>query len=198
MYFSDGSLIDAEYSGDLGIEAAYSILAWETPAFYLAKAEKRITRISLPIPHVLLNASTRSDEEKYLKNSSNVTSATPTTSVNPALTKIIDKLVVIPGVRHYYILNKQGKLITQSDENQKISDFIAYCIVSGQQMKEVLEAKGLQSIRIKMNNDNLLLILPISNITIALMLAEDTSLGDVFSHLRKVLMPSSQKNKQNL
>ena len=187
LYFSDGNVIDAECSGKVGLEAAYAILAWENPSFFLSESENRMVRISQPLTHLLLKASTWNDEEKYQQNSKKPQKPPPSPMVSPALAQVIEKLKAIPGVQHYYILNKQGKLITQSDSNTKMADFIAYCIVSGQQMKEVLEAKGLHNIRIRLNEDRLLLIIPVSGVTIALMLAQDSSIGDIFNHLRTIL-----------
>lgn len=187
LFFHEGDLIDAEYAGVMGIEAAYAILSWEEPHFSLAATEERIHRISHPLTHIILTASAQSDEDKE-----NVTGAKPRAAdapagASPGLPGLIDQLIAIPGVKHYYLLNRQGKMITQSSKNQKIADFIAYTIVSGIQMREALEAKGLHHVRIRLEDGSMMLIVPGAGMIIGLLLDQTASVSDVFSRLRKAV-----------
>lgn len=185
IYFHDGNLVDAEYGDLCGLDAAYAILSWDDASYYLTAAIERIARISLPLAHVILTASTLKDE----KDDSSPPPAKPSTPANAgsALTRIINKLTAIPGVIQYYLLNRQGKLIAQSTKNRAMGDFIAYCIVSALQMREALGARGLHNIRIRMADGTTLLIVPASGATIGLMLAREASIEEVYPQLRKAL-----------
>ncbi|WP_028580220.1 DUF4388 domain-containing protein [Desulfogranum japonicum] len=194
MYLKDGSLIDSQHGDEHGLDAAFAILALENPTFYLTKSEERIQRITLPLGHILLAASTQHDEKQYQTSGKKTAAVRPKSSVSPALAAIIDKIIAIPGVQHYYFLNKQGKLIAQSSKKQKMGDFIAYCIVSGIQMREALGAKGLHNIRIKLQDDTMLLIVPVSGLTIGLLLSQETSLAEVYSGLRSALTTKTTKS----
>jgi hypothetical protein len=160
LFFHDGELVDAEYAGVMGLEAVYAILSWEEPHFSLAAAEERIHRISHPLTHIILTASAQSDEEREDGAGTQDRTANVPAGASPGLPGLIDQLIAIPGVKHYYLLNRQGKMITQSSKNQKIGDFIAYTIVSGIQMREALEAKGLHHVRIRLQDGSMLLIVP--------------------------------------
>ncbi len=189
LYFNEGNLVDAEHANNHGLEAAYTILAWEDATFYLADAEQRNRRIIQPLAQIILTASTISDEQKDLRKSQNTSSPQHTTpaKMSSTLSAITQKLLAIPGVKHYYLLNRQGKMIVQSCQNQKMCDFIAYCIVSGIQMREALGAKSLHNIRIRLNDDTVLLIVPASGAIIGLLLGSEVNVADIYPQLRKVL-----------
>ena len=78
-------------------------------------------------------------------------------------------------------------MITQSSKNQKIGDFITYCIVSGIQIRKCLDAKGPHRIRLIMENNEVLLILPGAGMIIGLLLDEHASISDVTARLRPAL-----------
>lgn len=116
------------------------------------------------------------------------TSGTRTSSSPPtkqSLSRIAKNIVSISGVLEYYLLNRQGKLIAKSMQNSTMSDFIAYCIVSGKQMREAFGERGLHNIRIRMEGGKLLLIIPIGRLTYGLLLDKDADLSVVAQQLRK-------------
>ena len=78
-------------------------------------------------------------------------------------------------------------MIAQSSKNQKIGDFITYCSVSGIQIRKSLDAKGLHRIRLVMDNNDVLLILPGAGMIIGLLLHEHASIADVTARLRPAL-----------
>jgi len=189
LYFNEGNLIDAEHANRQGLEAAYSILAWEDATFYLAQSTPRNQRISQPLAHIILTASAKSDEQKdgQKQQSTPTAKQSKPPASNPALASITSSLLAIPGVQQYYLLNRQGKLIAQSGQNQKMCDFIAYCVVSGIQMREALGAKGLHNIRIRMTDDSVLLIIPAGGAIIGLLVGSEVDLAEIYPQLRKAL-----------
>jgi len=189
LYFNEGRLIDAEHADQHGLDAAYTVLAWEEATFYLTKPTQRSQRISQPLTQVILTASAKSDEQKDLQKRQNKPPAQQDKSpaMNPVLASITKNLLAIPGVKHYYLLSRQGKLVAQSGQNQKMCDFIAYCIVSGIQMREALGAKGLHNIRIRMTDDTMLLIVPANGAIIGLLVGGEVNVSDVYPQLRKAL-----------
>lgn len=190
FYFHEGQLIDADYAGEVGLTAANSLLAWEDPIFRVAKAEDRIHRIKEPLAHILINSATRKDEARESTSSTGVKKMakgrlTATIQGTSVVSRLVEEIVSIPGVKHYCLLGGQGKLITESFKNPKISDFIAYSIVSGIQMREVLEAKVLHRIRVKLEDGGILLITPSGGMIVGLLLDENASIPEVFSRLRQ-------------
>ena len=190
FYFYEGTLVDAECGTQVGSEAAYSLLSFAEPMFRVDPHEDRIHRITLPLAHILLNAATRideksSDDPKPPKQRSPTSVAS--VQANPALKKLIETIVDIAGVKHYYLLNRQGKMITQSSTNQQIGDFITYCIISGIQIRKSLNVRGPQSVRLVMENNDVLLILPGAGMLIGLLLDEHASIADVTARLRPAL-----------
>jgi len=190
FFFEEGDLIDSECEDIVGQEAVYVLLSLENPTFKVTEAEDRLHRITQPLAHLLLNAATRIDEEKD-KNGTMKTQNGPAgaanVQANPALKRLIETIVDIAGVKHYYLLNRQGKMITQSSKNQKIGDFITYCIVSGIQIRKSLDAKGPHRIRLVMENNEVLLVLPGAGMIIGLLLDEHASISDVIARLRPAL-----------
>ncbi len=190
LYFEEGDLIDAECEDVVGQEAVYILLSLENPTFKVTEAEDRLHRITQPLAHLLLNAATRIDEERDKDGSMKTQNNTPgaaNVQANPALKKLIQTIIDIAGVKHYYLLNRQGKMITQSSKNQKIGDFITYCIISGIQIRKSLDAKGPHRIRLVMENNEVLLILPGAGMIIGLLLDEHASISDVTARLRPAL-----------
>ena len=137
FYFENGILIDAVYGDKLGVDAAHSILLWKNPSFIVGMPEDRMRRIELPLAHILLDSAKRIDEENgdveeeassdwrdFQQNDSVIQS-------DPVLKQLVKTLATIPSVKHYFFLDRQGKVITQSSRIQKLGDFITYCIVSG-------------------------------------------------------------------
>ena len=197
FYFDEGVLIDAECGGEAGAEAVYTLLTWSNPSFRVSDPEDRLCRIKLPLAHLLLNAATRQDEQRHeqRKNktgSENNPMEAPGVKNNPALQKLVETIVSISEVKHYYLLSRQGKMIVQSSKNNKIPDFITYCVVSGIQMRKALDAKGPHRIRLVLKNGEVLLILPGAGMIIGLQLIPNASVAEITAKLRPALTgPSS-------
>ena len=190
LYFEEGELIDAECEGEVGQDAVYTLLAFDNPTFKVSELEDRLHRITLPLAHILLNATTKIDEEQHEDESmkmSNGPAGAANVQANPALKRLIETIVDIAGVKHYYLLNRQGKMITQSSRNQKIGDFITYCIVSGIQIRKSLDAKGPHRIKMVLDNSEVLLVMPGAGMIIGLLLDEHASISDVTARLRPAL-----------
>jgi len=212
LYVKDGDLIDAETDFNVGLEAVYSICSWSKPALRVDKYFDRVRRIHKPLTHILLDIARKKEETKSPEPSSSQPQSEPTqTSQGPAdpamaaepaesapladvpadvLHKypIVDKclklLPSVPGLRHYFFLNRHGRVIIQSAENRKIADFITYSIITGLQMGTILEAKGPQIVLLTMENYEELLIMPRSGVIIGLLLEEDIYVPDVINQLQ--------------
>lgn len=192
FYFEDGELIDAVSGEQLGMDAAHSILLWSNPTFTVAMPEDRMRRIHRPLAHILLDSAKRMDEERcdeeepqsapqeYQLDDSIIRS-------DPVLQKLVETISAIPGVRHFYFLDRQGKVIAQSSRKQKLGDFITYCIVSGIQMRKILNAKGPNRIHLNLGNGETLLIIPGAGMIIGLLLDEFAAVDDVAEQLRPAL-----------
>lgn len=190
FFFEAGDLIDAECGDLVGQEAVYILLSFENPVFKVTEAEDRLHRITQPLAHLLLNAATRIDEKQHEDGTmkmQNGPAGAANVQANPALKKLIETIIDTAGVKHYYLLNRQGKMITQSSKNQKMGDFITYCIVSGIQIRKSLDAKGPHRIRLVMENNEVLLVLPGAGMIIGLLLDEHASISDVTARLRPAL-----------
>lgn len=184
FFFEDGELVDAEFGSDVGEKAAYALLVVDNPAFRVSDAEDRMQRIKAPLAHLLLNAATRKDEEDDSGESSAVTVGESILNENPAIQNLLSTIIAFPGVHHYFLLNRQGKMIAQSSKNRKIADFITYSIVGGIQIRKALEAKGPHRIRIDLDNGEMLLIIPGAGMIIGLLMDENASISEVTSALR--------------
>lgn len=190
LFVREGHLIDAEYENVVGREAVNILLALDSPGVKVTEAEDRLHRITEPLAQLLLNTAARIDEEKHTQDTMNTSrnvEGSAHVQSNPVIRRIVDTIIDIAGVKHYYLLNRQGNMITQSSRNQKIGDFITYCIVSGIQIRKSLKAKGPHRIRLVMENHEVLLILPGAGMIIGLLLDEHTSVTDVAAKMRPVL-----------
>lgn len=192
LYFDEGELIDAECEGKVAQEAVCALLTWKHPSFRVSEAEDRLRRITQPLAHLLLHAATRQDEQQHDKREKEASSGNnpmeaPGVKNNPVLQQLVELIVSIAEVKHYFLLSRQGKIITQSSKNNKIPDFITYCVVSGIQMRKALDAKGPHRIRIVLENGEMLLILPGAGMIIGLQLIRDASVSDITAKLRPAL-----------
>lgn len=188
LYFQEGQLIDAEYVGIFGLEAAYVILSWDSVKYSLAREVQRMRRISHSLGHIILNATAKAErmKEGVAKGVKRKTAAM-SSAKGRGLANFISQLVAIPGVLHYYLLNSQGKLLAQSGKDAKIGDFIAYTIVSGMQMREALEAGRLNHVKIQLGNGTMLLIVYGGGMNVGLLLEAETSVSEVFTLLRQAV-----------
>jgi len=193
LYFDEGDLIDAECGGDVGREAVYMLLTWDAPSFRVTEPEDRLRRITQPLAHLLLNAATLQDEreaEEKIKEKQAAPASpleAPGVKNNPALRRLLETIISIPEVRHYYLLNRQGKMIAQSSKNTKIPDFITYTVVSGIQMRKALDVKGPHRIQLILDNGEVLLVFPGAGMIIGLQLNGEDSVSEVTARIRSVL-----------
>lgn len=197
LYFNEGDLIDAECGGDIGQEAVYSLLTLQGPSFRVTGPEDRLQRINLPLAHILLQAATRQDE---LEDRQEEIAPTPVSvnpmeapgiKNNPALQRLVETIISIPEVKHYYLLNRQGKMIVQSSKNTKIPDFITYSVVSGIQIRKALNVKGPHRIQLVLEDGDMLLVFPGAGMIIGLQLSGKASVSAITSKLRPVLTRQS-------
>ena len=199
LYFNEGDLIDAECGEDIGQEAVYNLLTWQGPSFRVTEAEDRLQRITLPLAHILLQAATRQDElqadkEREVQAPTSVSPLeTPAVRNNPALRRLVETIISIPEVRHYYLLNRQGKMITQSSKNTKMPDFITYSVVSGIQIRKALQVKGPHRIQLNLESGDMLLVFPGAGMIIGLHLSGKASVSSVTAKLRPVLTRQSPR-----
>jgi len=193
LYFNEGDLIDAECGDEVGQEAVYTLLTWQGPSFRVTEGEDRLQRITLPLAHILLQAATRQDElqaDKEREVQAPVLTnplETPAVRNNPSLRRLVETILSIPEVRHFYLLNRQGKMITQSSKNTKIPDFITYSVVSGIQIRKALQVKGPHRIQLNLENGDMLLVFPGAGMIIGLQLSGKASVSTVTAKLRPVL-----------
>jgi len=196
LFFAEGDLIDAECEGLVGQEAVYQLLTWENPSFRVTDPEDRLQRITLPLAHILLQAATMQDEARDAEEESASVPRTgsggpfnlPAVRNNPALKRLLQTIISIPEVHHYYLLNRQGKVIVQSSQNKKMADFITYSVVSGIQMRKALHVKGPHRIQLDMDNGDMLLIFPGAGMIIGLQLDGEASVSKITATLRPVLL----------
>lgn len=190
FYFNNGILIDAKCESEVGKDAAYRILLWENPVFSVTSPEDRMQRIYLPLAHILLDSAKLQDEtdtdaarddlESYEAEAGDLIE--PDHS-DPTVRRVIRSIASIPDIKHYFLLNRQGKLISQSSKRMKIADFIAYCIVSGVQMRKALNVKGPSSIQLVLDNGETLMIMPGAGMIIGLLLNEFASVSEISDKL---------------
>jgi len=196
FYFDDGILVDAQFGNEVGQDAAYKILLWDNPDLSVTHPEDRMRRIHLPLAHILLDSAKQKDEKdpesdespdpESASESFLADSAEPEHN-DPAIRRFIQAITPIAGIKHYFLLNRQGKMMTQSSRKLKIGDFIAYCIVSGIQMRKVLDVKGPSRIQLVLENDETILIVPGAGMIIGLLIDEFTSVNEISDKLCNII-----------
>lgn len=196
FYFDDGILVDAQFGNEVGQDAAYKILLWDNPALSVTHSEDRMRRIHLPLAHILLDSAKQKDEKDPESNESPEPESASESFLDdsaepehndPARRRFIQAISSIAGIKHYFLLNRQGKMITQSSRKLKIGDFIAYCIVSGIQMRKVLDVKGPSRIQLVLENDETILIVPGAGMIIGLLIDEFTSVNEISDKLCNII-----------
>jgi hypothetical protein len=195
FYFDRGELMDAQFADEVGEKAVYAILSWDHPTLNVIGSEDRMHRIRLPLAHILLNFAKKKDEDGHCTESEDVSTTTlpredAAILANPLVKRMVQTFVAISGVKHYFLLNRQGQVITQSSRTLNLGDFITYCIVSGIQMRKALDAKGPNRIQLILESGEILLIVPGAGMIIGLLLDELASVNQVVDFLRPVLTSS--------
>jgi len=190
IYFEDGEIIDAEYENEIGRKAAYAILSWDKPSFSVDMAQERMRRITMPLAHILLDAAKTHDEYVYDTEGDQDAQDVPVSLTGkydtPVIKRLLKRIFSMSEIKHYYLLSRQGKVISQSSREQKFGDFITYCIVSGIQMKKTLNVKGPNQIHLVLDNGEILLIMPGAGLIIGLLLKEGASVSEVADQVRAV------------
>jgi hypothetical protein len=185
LFLENGELIDAETAEAVGLDAAYIILAWQNPSFKMYGPRDRGRRIEQSLTYVLMNAARKQDESGAGEASPKPSAAYQKQGGDaPLLGQLVEVLKKIPGIRHYFILNRQAKMIAYSEQNKKMGDFIAYCIVAAGQMRKVLDVKGPHRILITLGSGQMVLISSVAGMIFALLLNENVSADNVFEKLR--------------
>lgn len=193
FYFAEGVLVDASSNSESGQEAATAILSWPHPSFCVAEAEDRMRRINLPLAHILLSAAQMYDEGRQDTLATETQPPKKCAAVagclydDPSVERLVQAILAVPGVHHYFILDRHGKVVAQSSRQMKLADFITYCIVSGIQMRNRLKVKGPHRIHLVLDNGESLLIMPGAGMILGLLLDEYSSAGDIEDQLRPVL-----------
>jgi hypothetical protein len=78
-------------------------------------------------------------------------------------------------------------MITQSSQNWKMGDFIAYCLVTGSQIRKNLNAKGPSRILLSLKTGHSLLIFSGAGMIIGLQLNHNVSADNVLEQLKPAL-----------
>jgi len=106
LFFKKGKLIDAECGEELGLDAAYRICPHQAVSFSIGSPIERPVRINTSVSYILLHSSVLADEKQNV--SRDVTNNIIT------LQDLIDFLNTTNGIELYILLNRQGKIVLQS------------------------------------------------------------------------------------
>ena len=187
FFFQEGKLIDAGYQDKAGLHAVHALLALKNPTFNVGQPQDRMERITHPLARILLHSDG--------KDQQNLPNETIAVKGVPLFRKLITKIIASPSIKHYYLLDRKGKTIVRSSENQQRCNFIFYSIMSSLQVRKSLGVRGPQHIQIIMEDDEVLLILPGAGIIIGLLLSAKASIPDIISKIRTTLRSPAKKEK---
>ncbi len=192
LFFHEGVLVDAECGPLQGEEAFYELLVWQTPAFTVTDpVEERQQQITKPLAHLLLNAATRQDESREQpQQDEQKRPAEAPANKNQGVEHLVETILATPGIRGYFLLNRHGKVISQSTENKQIGPFITFSVITGIQMRKALQARGPQRIQLLLEGGEMLLIIPGGGMIIGLLLTKDAVMAEITAQLRPVLIRS--------
>jgi len=185
LFIKEGELIDAVADDVIGIDAANIILSWKDATIEMTDAEERTRKINTPLTHIILQAAVKQDED--MSSAQEPSAGSKSESPKSRISLLVEKIQSIPGVRQYYLLNPQGEMITQSSQNWKMGDFIAYCIVTGSQIRKNLNAKGPSRILLTLKTGQNLLIFSGAGLIIGLLLNQNVSADNVLEQLKPAL-----------
>jgi hypothetical protein len=182
LFIKEGELIDAVVDDDIGIEAANIILSWKDATIEMADAEERPRKINTPLTQIVLQATVNQDEA--LSSTPQQAAESKPESTESRISRLIEKFQSIAGIHQYYLLNLQGEMITQSSQNWKMGDFIAYCLVTGSQIRKNLNAKGPSRIHLSLKTGQSLLIFSGAGMIIGLLLNQNVSADNILEQLK--------------
>ncbi|MFH0998631.1 MAG: DUF4388 domain-containing protein [Pseudomonadota bacterium] len=185
LFIKEGELIDAVADDVIGIEAANIILSWKEATIEMTDAEERTRKIHTPLTHLILQAAVKQDEA--LSGTPQQATESKAESPKSRISRLVEKFQSVAGIRQYYLLNLQGEMITQSSQNWKMGDFIAYCILTGSQIRKNINAKGPSRILLSLKTGQNLLIFSGAGMIIGLLLNQNVSVDNVLDQLKSVL-----------
>ncbi len=185
LFIKEGELIDAEAGDKIGVEAANIILSWKDTTIEMTDSEERTRKINTPLSQVMLQATVNQDEAKF--SAPQQAAESKPQSPESGIPRLIEKFQSIAGIHHYYLLNLKGEMITQSSKNWKMGDFIAYCLVTGSQIRKNLNAKGPSRILLTLKTGHSLLIFSGAGMIIGLQLNQNVSVDNVLEQLNPAL-----------
>jgi hypothetical protein len=189
FFFHEGQLIDAIFEDKAGLKAVSALLLLEHPSFQVLAAEDRMVRIKKSLARILLHASTGQEgvdnEEAEPKHD------------NPHVQKLLTDILANPEIKHYYLLNRKGKVLARSSDNAHICNFISYALMSALQVRNSLgpEVKGPHSIQVVMETDEVLLLLPGAGMIIGLLLNEEAAIPGIIRKIRASLGPPKKESR---
>jgi hypothetical protein len=182
LFIKEGEIIDAAADDDSGIDAANIILSWKDATIEMTDFEERPRKINTPLTQILLQATVHQDEAPPGTSQQAVESKPESHELR--ISRLIEKFQSIDGIREYYLLNLQGEMIFQSNQNWKMGDFIAYCLVTGRQIRKNLNAKGPSRILLSLKTGHSLLIFSGAGMIIGLLLNQNVSSDNVLMQLK--------------
>ena len=185
LFIKEGELIDAATDDIIGIEAANNILSWKDATIEMTDAEERTRKIHTPLTHLILQAAIKQDEAMH--STLQQAALSQPESSESRISRLVEKFQSIAGIRQYYLLNLQGGMIIQSCQNWKMGDFIAYCIMTGSQIRKNLNAKGPSRIVLTLKTGQNLLIFSGAGMIIGLLLNQNVSADNVIDQLKPAL-----------
>ena len=185
LYVKEGELIDAATADNIGIEAANIILSWKDATIEMTDSEERPRKINTPLTQIILQATVNQDEA--LSGSLQKTAEPKPETPESKIPRLIEMIQSIEGIQEYYLLNLQCEMITQSSRNWKMKDFIAYCLVTGRQIRKNLNAKGPSRILLTLKTGQSLLIFSGAGMIIGLLLNQNVSSDNVLEQLKPAL-----------
>jgi hypothetical protein len=185
LYVKEGELIDAATADNVGIEAANIILSWKDATIEMTDSEERPRKINTPLTQIILQATVNQDEA--LSGAPQKTAEPKPETPESKIPRLIEMIQSIEGIHEYYLLNLQCEMITQSSRNWKMKDFIAYCLVTGRQIRKNLNAKGPSRILLTLKTGQSLLIFSGAGMIIGLLLNQNVSSDNVLEQLKPAL-----------
>lgn len=199
LFFTDGNLIDAIDDNTTGIEAAYSIVAWEKTEISLDAPVERKKVIEYPLGYILLNSARQQDEQQDNEAPSGVATAVlPSITYvlkdaedDPDFQKPVRILSSIPAIRHFYLLNKAGKVVAHSGPSAAMGELVVYFIITSNNLRKALKTKSPRRIVLQLTDGTSLLILPLSGKIIAITLDSDYSADEIANQVRSKLLAKS-------